>query len=65
MNKDQRLTERKSHINQSNDEPIIYTEDKPVILSSHGICYGIIILFSEYENHNTIIAQDHIKTFII
>ena len=42
---------------------LLNTEDKPVILSLHGICYGIIICCFLTENHNTIITLNHIKNF--
>ena len=40
---EQRWTERKSHIIKVMMD-LLNIEDKRVVLSSHGICYGIIIL---------------------
>ena len=37
---------------------LLNTEDKLVILLSHGICY---LLFSKCEKHSTIITPNHIK----
>ena len=40
---EQRLTERKVILIRVMN--LLETDDKPVILLSHGICYGIIIFF--------------------
>ena len=42
---------------------LLNTEDKPVTLSLHGICYGINnLLSSKCDNHNTIITPNHINS---
>ena len=54
---DQRWTERKNHINQSNDELIKYRRQYLNMLWHNNL------LFSKCENHNTIITPNHIKDF--
>ena len=50
---EQRLTERKSHINQSNDEPIKYIRQTSHTFITWNMLWYNNLLFSKCENHNT------------
>ena len=49
---------KKSHINQSNDEPIKYKQASNTFIT--WILHNL--LFPKCENHNTIITPNHIKS---
>ena len=52
---EQRWTERKNHINQSNDEPMEYKRQTSNTFITWNILWYNNLLFSKCENHNIII----------
>ena len=60
---EQRWTERKSHVNQNNDETIKYRRQTSNTFITWNMLWHNNLLFSKCENHNTIITPNHIKNF--
>ena len=59
----QRWIERKNHINHSNDEPIKYRKKTNNTFTTWNMLWYNNLLFSKWDNHNTIIGQNHNKDF--